>query len=87
LKELETLQQKFKDVMLVVHLIKGEKSTPRLAELEDSPSAWTRFDSRLPAPGNEVGQYHDQRNNQQDMDDPSHRVTGYETQQPQNDQY
>ena len=33
-----------------------------------------------------LSQHHDQRNHQQDMDYPSHRVTGYETEQPQNEQ-
>jgi hypothetical protein len=38
------------------------------------------------APGDEVDQHHDQRHDQQDMDYPTHRVTGYQAEQPQDDQ-
>ena len=37
-------------------------------------------------PGNEVDQHHDQRNHQQYMDYPSHRITGNQAEQPQNNQ-
>jgi hypothetical protein len=42
--------------------------------------------TRSPATGEEVDQDHNQRDHQQDMDYPSQRVTGYETEQPQKDQ-
>src|ERR1051326_9058584 len=38
------------------------------------------------AAGDKVGQDQHERYHQQDMDYPSARVTGYETEQPQNDQ-
>jgi hypothetical protein len=44
------------------------------------------FESRLPAPGKEVQHYHDERDHQQEVDEPAHRVTGYETEKPHNDQ-
>jgi len=39
------------------------------------------------AAGDEVDQDHDDRNDQQDVNESAHRVTGYETEQPQNEQY
>jgi hypothetical protein len=45
------------------------------------------FASRLFAPENEVGQHHDNGNRQQEMDEPAHRVTAYETEEPQKEQY
>jgi hypothetical protein len=44
------------------------------------------FASRSSAPGQEAEHDHDQRNYQQEMDYSSHRVTGYKTEQPQQDQ-
>ena len=53
----------------------------------DSASPSRRaYSSCSPAPGKEAEHYHDQRNHQKEMDEPSQRVTGYETKQPQNDQ-
>jgi hypothetical protein len=39
------------------------------------------------APGNEFEQYHNNGNRQQEVDEPAQRVTAYETEQPQNEQY
>ena len=41
--------------------------------------------SRLLAPGDDVDEYHDNGNDQQDVNKPAHRVTGHQAQQPQND--
>lgn len=40
------------------------------------------FASRMLASGNEVRDDHDQRDQEQDMDDASHGVAGDETEQP-----
>jgi hypothetical protein len=42
------------------------------------------FPSHGCAPGNEVDEYHDDSNHQQDMNEPSHRVTAHQPQKPQN---
>lgn len=44
------------------------------------------FASGSPAAANEIGQHQDERNNQEYMKDSSHRVTGDETEEPQNNQ-
>jgi len=48
-------------------------------------ASWVDDSSCSPTPGKEPEHYYDQRNHQEEMDYPSHRVTGYETEQPQND--
>jgi hypothetical protein len=40
-----------------------------------------------PAPGDEADEHHDNGNRQQDVDEPAQRVTAYETERPQNEQY
>jgi hypothetical protein len=45
-----------------------------------------RSSIRMFTTGNEVDQNHDKGNHEQDMDYPSHRVTGDQTEQPQNDE-
>ena len=45
------------------------------------------FASGSPAAANEIGQHQDERNNQEYMKDSSHRVTGYKTEEPQNNEY
>jgi hypothetical protein len=42
--------------------------------------------SRMPAPGYEAEQHHDQRDHQEEMNYPTQRVAAYETKQPQNEQ-
>jgi hypothetical protein len=39
------------------------------------------------APGNEVDEHHDNGNDQQDVNEPAHRVTAHQTEQPQSEQY
>ena len=41
----------------------------------------------MPATGYEVREHHDNGKDQQDVDETSHRVTGYEAEQPQNEHY
>jgi hypothetical protein len=42
--------------------------------------------SRMLAPENEVGQHQHQRDHEQEMDYTSQGITGYEAEQPQNEQ-
>src|SRR5208282_5064626 len=49
-------------------------------------SSVERFLNQPFTTGNEVDQYHDNGNHQQDVNEPAHRVTAYETEQPQNEQ-
>jgi len=42
--------------------------------------------SRGSAPGKEIDQHHDQRHHQQEMDDSAHRVTGYDAEEPEENQ-
>jgi hypothetical protein len=65
-------------IMFFSQLIKLDANTCSRSRCEDA--------SGSSAPGNEIDQHHDQRNRQQDMDYASHRVTGYQTEQPENDQ-
>jgi hypothetical protein len=47
------------------------------------------FNLRSPlafATGNEIKQHHDDRDDQQDMDDSAHRVAGDQTKEPENDE-
>jgi hypothetical protein len=50
-------------------------------------SSVNRFSNRPFASGNEVDEYQDNGNHQQDVNEPSHGVTAYETEQPQGEQY
>jgi hypothetical protein len=43
---------------------------------------WLRQPS---APGDEIDQNHDNSNDEQDVNEPAHRVTGHDTEQPENE--